>query len=168
MSDLLRIQNWNQTLTPWFARVFKPGHGPRISLGPGAMNGCWASATILAEESTRGPGGGAGGRIARVGMILASCSFDRPARLACGQNARTWFRCAKNATKTVKRGAKRRILLLGLEQNSWITWNRNTRAFYNSRWSSDSPKRRPVGNKSNKYSDKLTTWARRLLVNLVQ
>lgn len=61
---VFEMKQWkdsSELLTPWDARVLRPGQGPRISFGAAGCQGWAASLTNFADVSLSGPGGSSGG-----------------------------------------------------------------------------------------------------------
>jgi hypothetical protein len=82
--ECLSIKWWSceerRALTPWDAKVLRPGHGPRISNGRSGFQGCASSFTSFVEASKRGPGGDSGSLSWSVGIKASSCRRWRPAK----------------------------------------------------------------------------------------
>ena len=65
--------------TPWDARVFNPGQGPRISPGRKGFHGWSLSLTSFADVLFKGPGGGSAWRTWSPEIIRSRSSIERPA-----------------------------------------------------------------------------------------
>ena len=88
ITDITEL-NRSRVLVPCEARVFKPGQGPRMSLGPGAWYGWAASLTGRASVLGSGPGGGyAPVTVTVFAKARTSCS-NSPAREIHAGNAVT-------------------------------------------------------------------------------
>ena len=78
-TDRQELERSECELTPWDARVLRPGHGPRISPFRSGFQGWSASLTSLVPLNLSGPGGVGGRTWGRRATSSSSSLSDKPA-----------------------------------------------------------------------------------------